>query len=105
MQSINRFDLGPKAKGCASVAISPCARYIATVDMCNDHNVSVYNINKKKPIFSVSAGNDAISVMRWSRKPNDLRFAAITSRAIQFWNPADSSKKLFKNGAFGPNNT
>jgi WD40 repeat protein len=105
MQSVNRFDLGDKCKGVASVAISPCARYISTVDQSNDHNVSVYNINKKKPIFSVSAGNDAIAVMKWSRKVNDLRFAAITSRSIQFWNPADSGKKLFKNGAFGPNNT
>jgi WD40 repeat protein len=82
MQSVSRFDLGDKCKGVASVAISPCARYIATVDQSNDHNVSVFNVNKKKPIFSVSAGNDAISVMRWSRKANDLRFAAVTSRSI-----------------------
>lgn len=65
----------------------------------------MYNVHKKKPIFSVSAGNDAITVMRWSRKPNDLRFAAVTARSIQFWQPADSSKKLFKNGAFGPGNS
>jgi len=105
MQSVNRFDLGDKCKGVASVSISPCARYVATVDQSNDHNVSVFNVSKKKPIFSVSAGNDAISVIRWSRKTNDLRFAALTSRSIQFWSPADSSKKLFKNGAFGPNNS
>jgi WD40 repeat protein len=72
--------------------------------MCNDHNVSVYIITKSKPIFTVSAGNDSISIIRWSRKINDLRFAAITARSVQFWSPADSSKKLFKNGAFGPNN-
>ena len=105
MKSINRFDLGEKAKGVSSIAISPCCRYIAVVDMCNDHNMSVYNINKKKPIFCVSAGTDAISDIKWSKKLNDLRFAAITSRALQFWHPADSSKKLFKNGAFGPSNS
>jgi len=103
MKSINRFDLGDKAKGCATVSISPCGRYIATSDMCNDHNVSVFNISKKKPIFCISAGNDSISLIRWSKRPNDLRFSALTTRALQFWSPADASKKLFKNGAFGPN--
>lgn len=102
MQGVARFDLGPKAKGCATVAISPCGRYVAASDQSNDHNVSVYNISKKKPIFSISAGNDAISLIRWSKRPNDLRFSALTSRSLQFWNPADASKKLFKNGAFGP---
>lgn len=51
MESINRFDIGDKSKGVASCAISPCARYICTVDQSNDHNVSVFNVNKKKPIF------------------------------------------------------
>jgi len=36
-----------------------------------------------------------------SKKPNDLRFVAVTTRSVQFWNPADASKKLFKNGIFG----
>ena len=105
MKAINRFDLGDRAKGVAAVGISPCCRYVAVVDMCNDHNMSVYNINKKKPIFCVSAGTDAISDIKWSKKLNDLRFVAVSSRALQFWHPADSSKKLFKNGAFGPSNT
>lgn len=82
MKSVNRFDLGPKAKGVASLGVSPCCRYIAVVDMSNDHNMSVYNINKKKPIFSVSAGTDAISSITWSKKINDLRFAAVTTRSL-----------------------
>lgn len=102
MKSVNRFDLGPQAKGVAAIGLSQCCRYIAVVDMSNNHNMYVYNVNKKKPIFSVSAGTDAISEIKWSKKPNDLRFCAVSSRALQFWHPADSSKKLFKNGAFGP---
>lgn len=65
--------------------------------------MSIFHTSKKKAIVSISAGTDAVSDIKWSRKPNDLRFVAITSRSLQFWNPADSSKKLFKNGAFGPN--
>lgn len=105
MKSLNRFDLGNTSKGVAAVAMSPCGRYVAVVDASNDHNMSIFNTNKKKAIVTVSAGNDALSCIRWSRKPNDLRFAALSVRALQFWHPADSSKKLFKNGAFGPNNT
>lgn len=53
-------------------------------------------------ILQVSAGSDAIGDIQWSKKENDLRFIAVTTRSLQFWNPADASKKLFKNGAFGP---
>ena len=105
MKSLNQFNLGSVAKGVSSLAMSPCCRYIAVVDMSNDHNMSIYHTQKKKAIVMVSAGTDAISDIRWSRKQNDLRFCAVTSRSLQFWHPADSSKKLFKNGAFGPNFT
>ena len=53
-------------------------------------------------ILQVSAGSDAIGDIQWSKKDNDLRFIAVTTRSLQFWNPADASKKLFRNGAFGP---
>lgn len=101
MLSINKFDLGPKAKGCAAVGISDCGRYIACADMCDDHMVSVYNIKKPKPHFCISCGQDAVHLIRWSKKPGDLRFCVLTTRGLQFWNPADASKKLFKNGLFG----
>lgn len=52
-------------------------------------------------LLSLSAGSDAINNIQWSKKPNDLKFVAVTSRSLQFWNPADASKKLFKNGTFG----
>ena len=52
-------------------------------------------------IVQVSAGTDAVHDIQWSKKPNDLRFAAVTSRSLQFWHPADATKKLFKNGTFG----
>lgn len=84
------------------MALSPCQRYIACCDHSNDHMMSIYNVNRKKMILQVSAGSDAIGDIQWSKKENDLRFIAVTTRSLQFWNPADASKKLFKNGAFGP---
>jgi len=52
-------------------------------------------------LLTLSAGTDSIFNIQWSKKPNDLKFVAVTSRSIQFWNPADASKKLYKNGTFG----
>jgi len=101
MVSIASFNLGEKAKGCAAVSISPCQRYIAAVDQSNDHNMYIYNVQRKKMLLTLSAGSDTISMIQWSKKPNDLKFVALSTRSLQFWNPADASKKLFKNGTFG----
>ena len=101
MTSIASFSLGPTAKGVAALSISPCQRYVAAVDSSNDHTMYIFNVQRKKLLLSLSAGSDAINNIQWSKKPNDLKFVAVTSRALQFWNPADASKKLFKNGTFG----
>ena len=58
MEPISQFSLGGSAKGVGALAISPCCRYVAVVDQSNDHNMSIFNINKKKAIVSVSAGTD-----------------------------------------------
>jgi hypothetical protein len=71
------------------------------VDQSNDHTMYIYNVQRKKMLLSLSAGSDAIANIQWSKKPNDLKFCAVTSRSLQFWNPADASKKLYKNGTFG----
>jgi microtubule-associated protein-like 1/2 len=101
MSSIASFSLGPTAKGCAALSISPCQRYVAAVDQSNDHTMYIYNVQRKKMLLSLSAGTDTIFTIQWSKKPNDLKFVAVTTRALQFWNPADASKKLYKNGTFG----
>lgn len=50
MKSLNQFSLGPDAKGVASVALSPCCRYVAVVDQSNNHGMSIFHTNKKKAI-------------------------------------------------------
>jgi len=60
MASLASFSLGPSAKGVAAVSISPCQRYVAAVDMSNDHNMHIYNVQRKKELLSLSAGSDAI---------------------------------------------
>jgi len=68
--------LGDKAKGVACVAISPCQRYVVASDCSGDHNVYIYNVQRKKMLLNIAGGSDAILGLAWSKKPNDLRFIA-----------------------------
>jgi WD40 repeat protein len=51
LESLAQFNLGPEARGITSLSISPCARYVCCVDNSNDHNLTIYNINRKKQIL------------------------------------------------------
>jgi WD40 repeat protein len=82
MKAVSSFSLGGSAKGIAALSISPCQRYVACVDSSNDHNMSIFNISKSKMIIQVSAGTDPIHDICWSKKPNDLRFSAVTTRSL-----------------------
>ena len=82
MTSIANFSLGGTAKGVAALSISPCQRYVAAVDQSNDHTMYIYNVQRKKMLLTLSAGSDAIYNIQWSKKPNDLKFVAVTSRSL-----------------------
>ena len=82
MTSIANFSLGGTAKGVAALSISPCQRYVAAVDQSNDHTMYIYNVQRKKMLLTLSAGSDAICNIQWSKKPNDLKFVAVTSRSL-----------------------
>jgi len=82
MTSIANFNLGAAAKGVAALSISPCQRYVAAVDQSNDHTMYIYNVQRKKMLLTLSAGSDSIYNIQWSKKPNDLKFVAVTSRSL-----------------------
>lgn len=42
------FKLKEGSRGVAAIAVSPCQRYVACVDLHNDHHVVIYNIKKNK---------------------------------------------------------
>lgn len=82
MTSVANFSLGATAKGVAALSISPCQRYVACVDQSNDHTMYIYNVQRKKMLLTLSAGSDTIYNIQWSKKPNDLKFAAVTTRSL-----------------------
>jgi WD40 repeat protein len=95
------FKLKEGSRGVAAIAISPCLRYVACVDIHNDHHVIIYNIKRNKQLLHIEGSKDKIIHVAWSRKQDDLRFVTVGMKELKFWNPADASKRLFTKGTFG----
>lgn len=94
------FKLKEGSRGVAAVSISPCQRYVACVDMHNDHNVIIYNIKRGKQLMTTQGSSDKIINVAWSKKADDLRFVTVGVKELKFWNPADATKKLSQKGIF-----
>jgi len=45
-EKVGQFNLQAGSRGVAACALSACSRYVATVDLSNDHKVSIYNIER-----------------------------------------------------------
>lgn len=95
------FKLKQGSRGVASIALSPCQRYVACVDIHNDHNVIIYNIKRGKQLLSTEGGKEKIIQVAWSKKADDLRFVTVGLKELKFWNPADATKRLSTKGTFG----
>lgn len=100
-EQICNFALKPTSRGVAAVSISPCGRYVAAVDMHNDHHVCIYNIKREKELLFTEASKDGIFEVQWSKKMDDLRFATLGAKEIKFWHSADVTKRLNVKGTFG----
>lgn len=94
------FKLKDGARGVSGISISPCQRYVACVDLHNDHHVVIYNIKRNKQLLQIEGSKEKIIHVAWSKKADDLRFATVGTKDIKFWNPADSTKKLSQKGIF-----
>jgi microtubule-associated protein-like 6 len=95
------FKLKEGSRGVAGISISPCQRYVACVDLHNDHHVVIYNIRRNKLLLNIEGGKEKIHHLAWSKKPDDLRFCTVGLKELKFWNPADASKRLSTKGTFG----
>jgi hypothetical protein len=51
-------------------------------------------------LASIEGGKTEILDLKWSKRPEDLRFATVGLREIKFWHPADVTKKLQHKGTF-----
>ena len=100
-EAIMHFELPAGSRGISAISISPCGRYVAAVDLHNDHRVTVYNIQRQKQLMQMNGATDRIFDVCWSKRPDDLRFATGSLKAIAFWHPADVTKRLKQPGVLG----
>jgi WD40 repeat protein len=70
------------------------------VDQNNNHYVTIYNIQRQKQLLHMESSKDAVMGIQWSKRANDLRFATWSSKEMNFWHPADVTKKLKQKGIF-----
>ena len=102
MESTCTFKVKEGARGVQAVSMSPCLRYVAAVDMHNDHHVVIYNVKKNKELLFINGSGDKIVDCAWSKKEDDLRFVTVGGKELKFWYPADATKRLSVKGTFGP---
>lgn len=96
MESKCHFKLKDGGRGVAAIAMSPCLRYAACVDMHNDHRVYIYNIKKGgKQLLATEGSKEKIINIAWSKKVDDFRFCTVGIKEIKFWNAGDCTKRLF----------
>lgn len=100
-ESQSYFKLKEGSRGVAAISVSPCLRYVACVDLHNDHHVVIYNIKRNKQLLVIEGSKEKIIHCAWSKKPDDLRFCTVGVKEIKFWNPADATKRLFAKGTVG----
>ena len=103
-EKVGQFNLQAGSRGVAACGLSPCSRYVATVDNSNDHRVTIYNIERQKNLMTTNGSTDPILDVAWSKRANDLRFATLTPKQVTFWHPADVTKRLKQPGVMGRQN-
>ena len=103
-EKISQFNLQAGSRGVAACSLSPCSRYVATVDLSNDHRVNIYNIERQKNLLTINGSTDRILDIAWSKRADDLRFATVTPKQVTFWHPADVTKRLKQPGVMGRQN-
>ena len=102
-EKVGQFELGAGSRGVGTVSLSPCSRYVACSDLHNDHRVTIYNIARGKTLLHMNGGTDKILDIAWSKRPDDLRFATVSTKAVAFYHPADVTKRLKQPGVMGRN--
>ena len=50
--------------------------------------------------MTVDGSKSEVTDVQWSKRPDDLRFATVGPKELNFWHPADVTKKLTVKGTF-----
>lgn len=70
------------------------------MDKHDKHRVTIYNVQRNLELVTVDGSKSEVIDLAWSKRPDDLRFAVVGPKEINFWHPADVTKKLSVKGTF-----
>ena len=67
---------------------------MAAVDNSDNHKVYIHNVERKVTLYITDGSKEATLDVRWSQRPDDLRFVTVAAKELKFWHPADVTKKI-----------
>lgn len=92
-----RFKLAKGARGVNAIALSNDNKYVALVDLNDNHNVYVYDVDSGAIVMQEKGDTNKIFDICFTAKHGEYAFATAGSKHIKFWNAATRSgeKGLF----------
>lgn len=82
-----RFKLAKGARGVNAIALSADCKYVAMVDLADDHNVYVYDVASGALKYKEKGDTNKIFDICFSAKQGDYNFGTAGSKHVKFWNP------------------
>jgi WD40 repeat protein len=95
-----RIKIAKGARGIVATAFSQCEKFIAAVDLHNEHRVYVFKTDGTQ-VMKQNGDTNKIRDVAFSMQPGSTRFATAGSKHIYFWDASDPSYK--KKGIFNGN--
>jgi tricorn protease-like protein len=80
-----RFQLARGARGIAACTISADGKYVACVDMSNDHNVWVFNIETGAQEFKQKGDTNYIYDIAFTKKEGEYTLMTSGKNHLYFW--------------------
>jgi WD40 repeat protein len=93
-----RFKLQKGARGVNAVGFSEDGKYIACVDLHNDHNIQFYEVSNGSLVWKEKGDTNKIFDVCFSAQKGSYMCASAGSKHIKFWDP---TSKYAKKGIFG----
>ena len=92
-----RYKLAKGARGVNAIALSSDSKYVALVDLHDDHNVYVYDVESGSLKMKEKGDTNKIFDICFSARPGDYSFGTAGSKHVKFWNvdTLKSEKGLF----------
>lgn len=93
-----RAQLAKGARGIAAVSISADNKFFATVDMHNEHNVTVFDLSSGGLVWKSKGDTNYIYDVAFTGKPGDYDLMTAGKKHLYFW---DHEKQMKKRGIAG----